>query len=250
MHKLIFGMLFAVLVMAGCAGEDSATPTQEPRELLSDAAAKIRESSSFKLYILQEGAPYDFKIGVTADPADWMTVRFRLAEGQFVAPDQIQAKASVRVGAVGAPIEVEIYARGDDQWFRVPTLSIPWQNSPFAPGFSPLALLAVDSGFDAALSSLIELEFLGNLTLEDGQPVYHLRGISDGEKVASLVVGLLDIEGNVPVDVYINRETGFPVRVEVTQPDTVSAEYPDPTKWIIDVFDINADAVIEPPQAG
>jgi hypothetical protein len=59
---------------------------------------------------------------------------------------------------------------------------------------------------------------------------------------------LLDIQGSVPVDVYINRDNMLPVRLVVTQPETASEQHPDPTRWIIDVFDINADPALQPPQ--
>lgn len=247
MRKWIL-LLLAAIGLAGCAGGETTTPTLEPRTLLTDAATKIRASDTFRLYVLQEGAPYDFLIAVDENATEAMTVQFRLAEGQYVAPDELQATASVRVGGLGATIEIEIYADGEDQWFRVPTLAIPWQNRPFAPGFDPIALIGEDTGFEAALSSLVELEFVGNVSLEDGQPVYHLRGIADGAKVGALVVGLLDIQGSVPVDVYINRDNMLPVRLVVTQPETASERYPDPTRWIIDVFDINADPALQPPQ--
>jgi hypothetical protein len=39
----------------------------------------------------------------------------------------------------------------------------------------------------------------------------------------------------------------LPVRLVVTQPETASEQHPEPTRWIIDVFDINADAALQPP---
>lgn len=244
-------LLLVVLLLAaltGCAGDASdATPSVEPLTLLQEAADKIRMADTFKLYVLQRGAPYNFLINLSENPDDLMTVQFRLAEGQFVSPDELFASASVKSNIL--TMEVEIYANGTDQWFRAPALSIPWINAPFAPGFDPVALVSDDGGFEAALTSLVELSFMGAISLEDGQPVWHLRGTADGAKVAALVVGLLEIEGSVPVDVYIHRETGYPARVLVTQPGTESTDNPDPTQWVIDVYDVNAPADFETPTA-
>jgi len=244
-------LIFAALTLAlsGCGGGSTdATPSAEPLTLLQQAADKIRAADTFKLYVLQRGAPYNFAINLSQDPNELMNVQFRLAEGQFVSPDELYAKASVKTSIL--TLDVEIYAKADDQWFRATSLSVPWLNAPFAEGFNPIALVGDEGGFEAALTSLIELNFEGATTLEDGQPVWHLSGVADGQKVAALVVGLLRIEGSVPVDVYVHRETGYPVRIVVTQTGTESAEYPDPTEWVIDVYDIDAAPEFTRPTEG
>ncbi len=241
--------IVVALALSGCGGGSTdATPSVEPLTLLRRAADKIRAAETFKLYVLQRGAPYNFTINLSQDPNELMNVQFRLAEGQFVSPDELYAKASVKTSIL--TLDVEIYAKNDDQWFRATSLSVPWLNAPFAPGFNPVALIGDEGGFEAALTSLIELSFEGATTLEDGQPVWHLSGIADGQKVAALVVGLLRIEGSVPVDVYVHRETEYPVRVVVTQPDTATAENPEPTEWVIDVYDIDAPVSFTRPTEG
>lgn len=245
---VLFFLAALMLALSGCGGSTDATPPVEPATLLQQAADKIRAADTFKLYVLQQGAPYNFAINLSQDPTELMNVQFRLAEGQFVSPDELYAKASVKTNIL--TLDVEIYAKDADQWFRATSLSVPWLNAPFAPGFNPVALVGDEGGFEAALTSLVELNFLGAASLEDGQPVWHLSGIADGQKVAALVVGLLQIEGSVPVDVYIHRETGYPVRVLVTQPNTTSEQNPDPTQWVIDVYDINAPAEFTRPTEG
>lgn len=236
------------LALVGCGGSTDATPAVEPLTLLQQAADKIRAADTFKLYVLQQGAPYNFVINLSQNPNEMMNVQFRLAEGQFVSPDELYAKASVKTNIL--TLDVEIYAKGNEQWFRATSLSVPWVMGAFAPGFNPVALVSDEGGFEAALTSLVELAFNGAMNLEDGQPVWHLSGIADGQKVAALVVGLLQIEGSVPVDVYIHRETGYPVRVLVTQPNTANEQNPDPTQWVIDVYDINAPAEFTRPTEG
>jgi hypothetical protein len=241
--RIISILLVVLIVVTGCQGSEAPDAPPDPLQLLIDAADNIRSSESFRLYVIQQGAPYFFAIAPSV--SELMSVRFRLAQAQYVAPDTIFATASIIAG--GLTMEVEIYSEGDDQWFRIPALSVPWQNEDFAPGFNPVTLIAEDSGFQAALTALESLEFVGSENLEDGTPVYHLTGTAHGPDVTALVVGLIEAEGTLPVDVYIHRETGYPVRIVLTQPETITEENPDPTRWVIDVFDVNAEPEITPP---
>ncbi len=238
---LIIALLLGImLIAAACA--PSSSEDSGPEDLLQTltaAADTIRSSDTFRIYVIQQGAPYLFQIRLADGLAE---VSFRNAEAQYVSPETVQARASVRFG--GLTLDIDIFAQGEDQWFRLP--GAPWISGAFAQGFNPATLVADDSGFEAALSSLRELEFIASESLEDGQPVWHIRGVATGSAVADLVVGLLDIEGDVPVDVYINRENGYVVRLALTQVGTATEEAPD-TVWIIDVYDVNAEPALDPP---
>jgi hypothetical protein len=61
------------------------------------------------------------------------------------------------------------------------------------------------------------------------------------------MAGLIEVTGRVIADVYIHRETRVPVRLVLTQPETVTTENPEPTTWTIDVFDLDAPSEIVPP---
>jgi hypothetical protein len=122
-------------------------------------------------------------------------------------------------------------------------------NMPFAPGFNPGVLIAEGSGFQRALSSLVQLEFVGQDSLIDGTPVFHLTGVADGATVRDLLVGLIETTNDVLVDVFIDRRSHFPSLVVVTQPGTATADQPEDTAWRVEVYDINAEFEIESPRA-
>ncbi|MCU0499167.1 MAG: LppX_LprAFG lipoprotein [Anaerolineae bacterium] len=237
-------MIALILLLVGCAGDNPEATPIDSVALLIEASNNIRSKDTFRLYVEQSGAEY--LIPVYLFNNELVNVEFRFARAQYVAPDTLQATS--RVIAV-MPLDVEVLARGNEQWYQLPGLG--WQKGEFAPSFNPATLISDDSGFQAALTALKQLEYLGETTLDDGRPVYHLRGIADGPAVANLVVGLLDLQGDIPVEVFIHREERYPVRLKLIQPDTVSETEPVPTTWTIDVFDVNAPSeIITPEQMG
>ncbi len=235
--------IIVVIIAAGIfflAGSEDGEeePPPEPIALLTEAADKITAADTFRLEAIHSGADYLVDVYLGADPA---RVAFRRATGQYVAESQLQAAVSVL--AFGLPLTIDVFASGPNQWVRLPATN--WFDSDFAPGFNPGNLVSMDSGFRAALSALTQLEYRGMETLEDGTGVYHLSGMADGEVVTDLLVGMIETEGQVPVEVYIDRSTGYPVRLQITQPET---DPDDPTTWTIDVYDINAEPDLNPPE--
>lgn len=243
-------ILILMVALVGCTSnnddDNNAETTLEveidPVALLTEASDNIRASSTFRLEVVHSGA--DYFASITMQPGDIsLSVAFRRAIAQYVAPNQIQGR--VRVVA-GATLEVDVYAQGEDQWLRFPMTD--WIQDDFASDFNPEVLIAEDTGFQAALSALRALEYLGETTLDTGQVVHHLRGLADGADVTDLLVGLIEATGEVNVDVFISRDQPrYPVRLIIVQPDTITETTPDPTTWTIDVFDINAEPDIEVP---
>jgi hypothetical protein len=238
--RLLASVLLVIgLILTGCA---SATeePPPEPQALIAESAEKIRETQTFRMEVERTGAEYYVDTGLGS-------ISFRRALAQYVAPDVIQA--TVRVTGVGLTADVDIFSRGDDQWYRNSILTAnQWYNALFAPGFNPRTLIAEDTGFQSALASLIDLEFVGREELEDGTPVYHIKATANGPDVEALLVGLVEAEGEVLVDVFIDRETLYPVRFVIVQPETVSETEPEPTTWTIDVYDINEEPELDDPE--
>ena len=110
----------------------------------------------------------------------------------------------------------------------------------FAPGFNPQTLIAEDSGFQAALNALLDIEMIGQERLEDGTSVYHMRGMADGPKVSELLVYIIMTDEPVIIDAYITVEDNLPARLEVTIPGTETENEPDPTKFVVDLYDFNS----------
>jgi len=231
-------MLIMVILLAACAGAPTEEPV-DPLELVTDAAENIRETESFRLSVERSGASYFVE-------TDLGSVDFRRAMAQYVAPDVLQA--TVRLIAAGLPADVEIFSRGEEQWYRHTVLTANvWFHAPFAEGFNPETLIAEDTGFQTALNSLINLSYEGQTTLEDGTPVYHLTGRAQGEEISALLANMVETTGEVLVDVFIHRSLIIPVRFVIVQPDTATEAEPEPTTWTVDVYDINAEPALDPP---
>lgn len=187
------------------------------------------------------GAPYEVNTGL-----GW--VAFRRASAQYVAPDTLQA--TVSLSAAGITAEVDIFARGENQWFRNVVLTGgSWLNAPFAEGFNPQVLIAEETGFEAALAAVRELTYVGAAALEDGTPVHHISGVAEGHDISALLAGLIEASGPTQVDVYIHRESGLPARFVIVQPETATEQFPTPTTWTVDVYDYDAPARLDDPEA-
>ena len=241
MLRLVCILVAALIVLCSCNGSPTEEAPLEPLDLLAQAASNIRATETFRMSVDRTGANYFIE-------TDFGSVIFRRAVAQYVAPNVMQAMVRVLFGSV--TLDVDVFSRGEKQWFRAGVWTNgEWVNATFAPGFNPESLIAQESGFQAALNALIDLEMVGTEELEDGTPVYHLRAVADGEDVSALMVGLITATGNVNVDVYIHQTETYPVRFIIVQPDTVTEDEPDPTTWTVDVYDLNTAAEIDDPEA-
>ncbi len=232
-------LLIGLMLAAGCAAQTADEPVPTPADLLTQAADRIRAAETFRMTVERTGAAYF----ITTDLGDAV---FRRAEVQYVAPDAMQAK--VRVLAAGLPIDLDFLFLGEKQWLRGIWTNNIWVSIAFAPGFTPAALIAEQTGFQAAIQSLTELQLVGRDQLVDGTPVWHLKAAADGEDVSAFMAGLIEVLGPVTADVYIHRETLLPVQFTIVQPDTVTADEPEPTTWVIEIFDFDRPASIDNPE--
>lgn len=231
-RPLKFAILILILVLAACG--QSEEPPPEPLALLEEAAVNVRESQTFRMEVTQSGGDYIMY-------TEYGSVLFRRTLAQYVAPNYMQSE--VRVLAEGIPIDVDLFSAGENQWFRAIWTANQWVNVPFAPGFDPETLIAEDTGFQAALDAMIDLEYIGTENLEDGTPTYHLTATADGAAVSALTVNLIEARGTVQVDVYIHRDDIVPVRFILAEPDDV----PEAIEWKIDLYDFNDDPELTPP---
>ncbi len=245
-------MLLVVLLVACSAASPTPTPTSfDPISLIGEAAANIRAASSFRVSINETGPDYELL-------TDYATVYFRRVTAQYVAPGTMQA--TVRVLALGLPLDVQIYSQGSDQWYRAIWTGNQWVNQAFAPDFNPETLLAEDTGIQAALKAMQSLNYVGEEQLEDGTEVYHLSATADGTKMAALLGNLIEPIGTVDVDVFVDTSTHMPVRFMITEfnsPFAVTPEVTDsagstpeaePVVWTIDLYDVNAPSEIVTPE--
>jgi len=228
------------LALVGC---QPAAPDMEeapdPLSLLTLAAEQIRAAETFRLAVDVTGLPHTFYAELGNDGL--VNAIFLQARAQYVSPDIFMGK--VRIKYV-VPLDVEVYANGNEQFYRLGNLN--WIKGQFAPEFTPSMLLAPDTGFQAALTTMSDLTYIGRTTLEDGQPVYHLTGQANGRQISSLVVGLINTQGQLPLDVYVHTETHYPVRLLMHLPNADGE-----STFAIDVYDINEPAdLTTPPTEG
>lgn len=228
--------LLGGVLLAACGTNTSDLP--DPIETLNAAAVYFNEAETFKIEVLQEGATYYIDTDVTEG-----ALAFQRATIRYQAPDTLQGE--VRGSVFGAPFPFGILARGEKQWTRLP--AIGWSDAyVFAPGFDPQDLIAEESGFQAALGALNEIEMAGAESL-NGVPVYRMTGRASGQAVEDLLVGLIDAGDEVFVDVYVRRDDNLPIRLEITMPGTETEEEPEPTKWIVEVYDFDVPVTIDGP---
>lgn len=249
MRRLLFFMFIGIMLLAGCNSNTapSATPP-DPISLLDDAIKGIRATKSFRMTLEQTGADYVFAI--TVDPKGGaVNAVLRRAEAQFVAPNVLYANVDLLTKVLGTSIglKVEVFARGPKQAFRLPATA--WIFQPFAADFNPDVLLAENSGFQKALSSLLELKFVGNESLDDGTPVFHVSGRAPGSVVKDLLVGLVDTGRDVTVDVSLDQTSHLPLKLVITLPDSATKDQPDNTQWQVEVYDFNAEPQYVDPEA-
>jgi LppX_LprAFG lipoprotein len=238
MQRLLYVFLL-FCSLAACTG----TATEELPDtltLLTDAANNIRAVSTFRMLIEQTGAEYLLLVNIGSGLQE---VEFRQATAQVVLPNTMQGTTRLIVDTL--TLDVGLFSQGPNQWVRIAGV---WFNEYFAPGFDAGSLIMEGGGFDTALTGLREIQMVGPAELEDGSAVYHITGVANGADVAALTVGLIDSEGDVDVDIYISRDTHFPRRVVLKQPETVTADEPEPTTWTIDLYDINAPAELDGPE--
>lgn len=240
MYRFIALLLLLGAALAGCSGTATEQPLPDKVDLLKQAAANIRATKTFRMQVERTGAEYR----ITTDLG---TAVFKSGKVQYIAPDVLQA--TVRVIALGLPIDLDFFFREDKQWLRGIWTNNTWQTVPIAPGFNPRSLIAEETGFNAALKALQDLKMVGREQLEDGTAVYHISAAADGKDVSAFMAGLFNVEGKVLADVYIDEKSLVPVRFVIVQTEAKWAPDQEPTKWTIDVYDVNAPATINDPEA-
>lgn len=245
MPRLAWYVIFIVLLAAGCdgsAGSSSAPPTLAPADLLAQAGSNMRAASTLRVAVDRAGGDYFFE-------TDFGVVLFNALRGQYVAPDVIQASARVLLGKL--PLDVDIFARGADQWIRGVFTNMEWQRAILAEGFDPQTLIAdADSGLQAALKALRNVTLVGETTLEDGTAAYHLSSAADGANVSALIVNIVQMSGEVTVDVFIDRARLLPLRFVIVQPPAgeQTTGTPGPTTWTIEFYDFDAEPELTGPE--
>lgn len=230
---LIFGVLSALLI--GCTGQTA--PPPDPVVLVAQAAQHIQEAETFAVTIERAGAP----VYVDANSL----INFLRANGHYVAPDRVQA--TVRVLFQSLASDIDVIAVGDEQYFRHTVLTGgQWFNGEFSPGFNAEELIQSESGLARVMSAIKDLELVGQASI-DGSAMWHLHGSAIGREVAALTIDLIPAQADVEVDLYIRVDDTHAERMVIVQPDTITADEPEPSTWTVEIFDYNGDYAVAIP---
>lgn len=232
---LIITVSITILAINGCS---PAQPTNEPppdaAQLLNQATDNILAVSALKIIVDRTGVDYVLT-------TDIGSATFNRMEAQYGAPNLMHAKAKVTLHQL--PVEIEIFARDDEQWWRI--VGTNWAKQTFLPGFNPRTLLTQqDRGLRAAFASLENVTYAGDEQLDDGTPVYHLTATADGDKISWMMLYLVQITGKTKIDVYIDKDKKLPQKLVVVQPDT---DKDKPTTWDMEFYDFNVAGDLVPP---
>lgn len=212
----------------------------------------IHEIQSYRYFIsLKLDTPAEDEPVETAtasalsDFADVLNDLFRdmQLDGSYIAPDRSQV--SLRSGGSE---EIEVRTIGDQSWIRV---GATWQEQPAPPGddvlLTPAAVcrdivkdlapsLSAGSGEAIAIEGIDTVHY--RLERADLLGLPELLGRSGQEGLPT----------EFAVDVWLEREQGWPVRLEVAAADTDEEGRPVSLELFMSFSDINSDEIeIEPP---
>jgi hypothetical protein len=230
-------LCIVILAITGCSTASATNgPPPDAAQLLKQATDNILAVNALKIIVDRTGADYVLK-------TDIGSAIFNRMEAEYGAPNLMQAKAKVTLHQL--PVEIEIFARDDDQWWRV--VGTNWAKQTFLPGFNPRALLTMqDRGLRAAFMSLENVQYAGEVQLDDGTPAYHLTATADGDKISWMMLYLVQIKGATTIDVYIDKDKKLPQKLVVVQPDTATDKV-KATTWDMEFYDFNTANNLTPP---
>lgn len=197
----------------------------------------MTDTSGFRFSIDRTGA------AAYLDPLEILSLT-RL-EGDFIAPDQVQAV--VRVTTAGIVTDISFIGIGDRQWQTNP-LSGKWESLPTGAAFNPATLFDPMVGLQAILGSdLDDIELTGNAEIETlpGIQLFHLTGRLSGEGTSQITYGLIDPE-TMNAELWITPDTYEIQRIILIE----HSDDPEKTRtWQLDFWDYDLDLEINPPQS-
>lgn len=236
MQRFIVMMILFALGATACSTQSATEAPPDAAQLLQEATDNVLAVNTLRMTVERTGMDYILKTDLGA-------ASFNRMEAQYQSPDTLQAKA--KVALLGLPVEIEIFAKDEDQWWRLAGTS--WQNMIFLPGFNPRALLQEkDRGLRAAFGALKNVQLAGETQLEDGTAVYHLTATADGAEISWMMVYLVEIAGSTTIDAYIDKAQRLPVKLTVTEPET-AADPAGARVWTMEFYDFDAATNLLPP---
>ena len=200
-----------------------------PQAQLSRAADAVLNLKSATFTITREGTPafLDEKSGIT----------FTTAQCIYGAPDRVSCDVKI-TSKTGTVLQLN----------RVWVPEGTFQSNPLTRQFVKVppdtvfngALLFARTGIPEILrNGVANPQVVGNETLREKNTL-HLKGEVKGDRLIPFMGSMLQADQLYPVDMWMEEQTGNPVRLHVTEPAG--------NGWLIDLFSINTPVDIPTPK--
>jgi hypothetical protein len=225
-----------LVLLAACTTEPTAVPTAtpEPEVVAERAALAFKEITTLHFTLEQSGAP------LSVDPSQ--TIAFRSAEGDFVAPDRLQA--TIKVGAGNLISEIQIVTIGDEGWMTN-LFTGRWEALPAEWDLDPAALFEPETGIPDLLTKELQDVALAGPMVVEGLPdvAWSLSGRAQPGQLEAMSGGLIPA-APADVDLWIDPVSNLIYRMRVVLPESDPA---DPTELLLNLSHFDEAVTIEPP---
>lgn len=221
-------LTFYIVTREGSNSNEGLSISNDPVELISDAAVNMDEASSFRLYLDYLNGP-TINLG-NDEITGGVDVTFHSADAVYIQPDRLQAE--VNVTYLATTDNIDLIAIEQQQYINhVVITNGQWQEATFT-DFQPGDLQSAAHGIGQVLQSMENLEYLG-IEERDGSDMYHLRGMVDAQAVRALTFGLISSNGQITVDLYMWTQDRYISEINLKEPVNPEADILQPGLWRI-----------------
>jgi lipoprotein LprG len=168
------------------------------------------------------------------------TLIFSSAEGDYAAPDAIQAE--ITVAGPGIALAVNTVAIGDEQWVTNP-LNQQWEKLPPGWGFNPAVLFDPQQGWQPLLNEDVSNVSLVGLVEQGEQPLYQMRATAASQRISTVTSGLAGGDEAITVEIWIDPATSLVHQLHFITGSPTG----EPADWTLRFSQFNSPVTIAPP---
>src|SRR5262245_21033621 len=228
-QAVTLGITGAIVAMALVATPIAQRGRTSPQAHLDRAADAILNLKSATFTIQREGTPafLDEKTGVT----------FTTAQCIYAAPDRVSCdvKITSKTGTVLQLTRVWV----PEGTFQSNPLTRQYVKVPPDTVFNGALLFAKTGIHEILQGGVANQQHAGNETIREKNTL-HLKGEVKGDRLIPFMGPLFLPDQMYPVDLWMEEQTGNPVRMHVTEPAG--------NGWLIDLFAVNTPVDIPTPK--